>query len=262
MTSAGRSAALLFVAVAGGAMLLGALPISAGLIGAPALAAIAVPVQRQLSRHIAPRVAALLLVVVTWIALVLPAAWMVHIAIHQAPAGIAQVRHALEHVPTISLGGEVLTVDTLVARAGAQTWGVVTSSIGPALGTVVHVVTDLSIALIGLFFLLLNADAAWKAARDWLPFSPDGNASLERVFVSVTRATVLGSLTSSALQGLSIGVGLWLTGNGAPAFWGMVAAFSTLVPIVGNAIIWVPAVVTEIVRGIIRRLSSSWSLAS
>jgi predicted PurR-regulated permease PerM len=31
-------------------------------------------------------------------------------------------------------------------------------------------------------------------------------------------------------------------------FWGVVAAFSTLVPIVGNALVWVPATVAPLVR--------------
>lgn len=39
-----------------------------------------------------------------------------------------------------------------------------------------------------------------------------------------------------------------MVGNGAPAFWGIVAGFTTLVPVVGNAIVWVPAVITQVVQ--------------
>src|SRR5262249_20937928 len=126
--------------------------------------------------------------------------------------------------------------------------GWASTAIGPALGSIVHGIVDLSIALLGLYFLLVGGDAAWRAVRQRLPFSPDGSDELGRVFVNVTRATLLGTLTSAALQGFSVGVGLRVTGNAAPAFWGIVAGFATLVPVVGNALIWVPAVVVLLVQ--------------
>jgi predicted PurR-regulated permease PerM len=39
-----------------------------------------------------------------------------------------------------------------------------------------------------------------------------------------------------------------LIGNNAAAFWGLVAAFATLIPVVGNALVWVPAVVAPLVQ--------------
>jgi predicted PurR-regulated permease PerM len=109
-------------------------------------------------------------------------------------------------------------------------------------------VINVSIALLGLFFLLATDDAAWNAMKRRLPFSPDGSDELRHVFSSAARATLLGTLSSAALQGTSIGIGLALTGNSAPAFWGVVAAFSTLIPVVGNAVVWVPAVIGPLVR--------------
>src|SRR5262249_54270047 len=129
-----------------------------------------------------------------------------------------------------------------------KSFGWLSSAVGPALGNVGHGIVNLSIALLGLYFLLISGDAAWQAVRRRLPFSPQGNEKLGHVFVSVTRATLLGTLSSATLQGASIGIGLRLIGNGAPAFWGIVAGFSTLVPVVGNALVWVPAVVTTLMQ--------------
>jgi predicted PurR-regulated permease PerM len=114
------------------------------------------------------------------------------------------------------------------------------------LGSVGHGILNLSIALLGLYFLLLSNDAAWRAVRGVLPFSTQGSEELRGVFVNVTKATLIGTLSSAALQGLSIGIGLRVTGNSAPAFWGFVAGFATLVPVVGNALVWVPAVVADL----------------
>jgi predicted PurR-regulated permease PerM len=37
-------------------------------------------------------------------------------------------------------------------------------------------------------------------------------------------------------------------GTAAPAFWGSVGAFATLIPFVGNALVWLPAVAAPAVR--------------
>ena len=122
------------------------------------------------------------------------------------------------------------------------------TALGPAAGNIAHGVLNLSIALLGLYFLLASGDAAWLAVRRRLPFSASGSDELRVVFGDVTRATVLGAILSAGLQGLSIGVGLSLIGNDAPVLWGIVAGFTTLVPVVGNALVWVPAVVVTLVR--------------
>src|SRR5262249_13772140 len=121
--------------------------------------------------------------------------------------------------------------------------------VGPTLGIVAHSLLDLSIALLGLYFLLAAGDAPWRAVRERLPFSRDGSDALRGVFVNVTRATLPGTPSSAALPGFAVGLGLRFTGNTAPALWGIVAGFTTLVPVVGNALVWVPAVVALLVQG-------------
>jgi predicted PurR-regulated permease PerM len=247
MTREGRSAALLFVGVAAAVVVAGALPFAAGIVGAPALAALGGPMQRRLSRHIASHVSALLLVIAAWVCVTIPVGWLAVIVIRQAPTAIEQVHRAAERLPKSAMIG-TMPADSVVAQAAAKSWQLVTGSVGPALGAGARVMTDLSIALLGLYFLLMAGDKWWRTVREWLPFSPEGSDSLRDVFSSVTRSTVFGSLTSAIVQGASIGVGLWLTGNDAPAFWGAVAAFCTLVPVVGNALVWVPAIVVTIVH--------------
>jgi predicted PurR-regulated permease PerM len=139
-------------------------------------------------------------------------------------------------------------IDTLVARVGSMSLGWVSSAVGPALGAITRGILNTSIALLGLYFLLVAGDAPWRVIKQRLPFSAAGSDELRDVFVNVTRATLLGTLSSAALQGFAIGIGLRLIGNGAPAFWGIVAGFTTLVPVVGNALVWVPAVIAQLVQ--------------
>ena len=245
MTRSDRSAALLLVGIAIAVTVAGALPLAAGLVGAPALAAIGGPMYRRMSARVAPRISALMLVAFAWACATIPTGWLAAIVIRQAPAAIEQVHRAAERVPKSAMIG-TMPADSVVVQAATRSWQFVSGSVGPALAAGARIVTDLSISLLGLYFLLTTGDVWWRTVRDWLPFSPAGSDSLRDVFVGVTRSTVFGSLTSAAVQGASIGVGLWLTGNDASVFWGTVAAFCTLVPVVGNALVWVPATVLTV----------------
>lgn len=242
-------AALLLVATSIAVTLVGVLPVAAGLVAAPALAVVCRPLQDRLSARISAHWAALLILIGVWLVLVVPGAWVSALAIQQVPGALHQVQQAAAElrVRPMLLGN--VSVDTLMARAGSMSIGWVSTALGPALATITRGIANLSIALLGLYFLLVGGEAPWSTVRRCLPFSPEGSDELRHVFINVTRGTLLGTLSSAALQGVSIGVGLRVTGNGAPVFWGIVAAFTTLVPVVGNALVWVPTVIVLVVQG-------------
>ena len=68
-------------------------------------------------------------------------------------------------------------------------------------------------------------------------------------FLSVTRATVKGTLLIGVVQGTINGIGFWVVGLPAPAFWGAVMIILSVVPAIGGALIWVPAAVWLVVTG-------------
>jgi predicted PurR-regulated permease PerM len=71
---------------------------------------------------------------------------------------------------------------------------------------------------------------------------------LER-FVSVTRATLKGSLLIGIIQGALAGLAFWLAGIPGAAFWGTITAVVSIIPAIGSAIIWVPMVIYLLVTG-------------
>ncbi len=245
---AGRRAALLLVSAGALFLLYGALPIAAGLVAAPALAAVVRPLHARLARRVGSTRGALIVVALLFIGLVLPGAWLASRAVRQVPTALADVHRRLDDVKLSLPSSAHMNVDSLMAKAVPASAHWLSSVLGPALGAVGHGVVNLSIALLGLFFLLATGEAGWQAVRRRLPFSTQGSDDLRRTFTSAARATLLGSLASAALQGTSIGIGLRLIGNGAPAFWGVVGSFTTLIPVVGNSLVWVPAVIAPLMR--------------
>ena len=61
-------------------------------------------------------------------------------------------------------------------------------------------------------------------------------------FVSVTRATLRGSLLIGGLQGLLTGIGFAVAGVPGAAFWGTIVVVLSVIPGIGAPIVWLPAV--------------------
>ena len=177
---AGYRAALLLVLAGAVIALYGALPIIGGLVAAPALAAVFRPAHRHLARRVGSSAGALILVAGLWLGLVLPGAWFLTLCARQLPAAVTDVHR---HVEALRASGPVspsLNVDSLIAKARASSAGVISATVGPALAAVAHGVMNLSIALLGLFFLLATDDAAWNAVKRRLPFTRAGSDRVTR----------------------------------------------------------------------------------
>jgi predicted PurR-regulated permease PerM len=115
-------------------------------------------------------------------------------------------------------------------------------------GTVVFLF-DFAILLYAMFFFFLHGRSWLRTILAYLPFSDeDGERLLER-FVSVTRATVKGTLLIGAIQGTINGIAFWVVGLPAPAFWGAVMIILSVIPAIGGALVWVPAAIWLAVTG-------------
>jgi predicted PurR-regulated permease PerM len=111
------------------------------------------------------------------------------------------------------------------------------------MGSAAAATGNLAVTFLCLYFVLRSGDALWLRARRYLPFSIENSELLRHDLHRVTQATVLGMLLSAALQGASMAIGFRLAGLQGPIFWGVVTAFASVLPVVGSALVWVPAVV-------------------
>ena len=104
------------------------------------------------------------------------------------------------------------------------------------------------VAHFGLYFLLVYAKEWWLIVRSWIPFSPMRAEHLRIEFHDVTYATIWGILLTAVLQGTVVGLAFWLVGLQRPAFWGIVTAFLSVLPILGSALVWAPGAVVLLMR--------------
>ncbi len=115
-------------------------------------------------------------------------------------------------------------------------------------GTVLFIL-DFAIMLYAMFFFYTEGPGYLRTLLAYLPFSDADNERLIQRFVSVTRATVKGTLLIGVIQGTINGTAFAIVGLPAPAFWGAVMIVLSLVPVVGGALIWVPAAAWLVITG-------------
>lgn len=95
-----------------------------------------------------------------------------------------------------------------------------------------------------IIFYFLKDGKSWK--QSLIALSPLGDREDEKIIseliVSIN-AVMRGYLLIALIQGILMGVGLWLFNIPNPALWGVVAAIASLLPTFGTAVISIPAVI-------------------
>jgi predicted PurR-regulated permease PerM len=62
-------------------------------------------------------------------------------------------------------------------------------------------------------------------------------------------ANFYGSVAVAGLQGSLTGLAFWALGIDSPVLWGLITALFSLVPMVGSALVWVPASIVLLLTG-------------
>ncbi|MGB8543229.1 MAG: AI-2E family transporter [Candidatus Acidiferrales bacterium] len=142
--------------------------------------------------------------------------------------------------------GDLTTAIHRYADAGA---GYMAARVGTVLRNTAMFLFHLTVVILAMFYLFRDGDAIVARLREVLPFEKAHrdrmiNETRELIFASVTS-----SLVAAVAHGVLGGLAFGLTGIHAPIFWGVMMGFFSLIPLVGSALIWVPAAISLMVDG-------------
>jgi predicted PurR-regulated permease PerM len=107
----------------------------------------------------------------------------------------------------------------------------------------------LFVLLYALYYFLVDGPEILRGVLSHIPLSNEQKDELMERFVSVTRATLRGSLFIGLIQGTMAGLAFWAAGVPGPALWGAVMIVFSILPAIGPAVIWVPAVIYLFIVG-------------
>ncbi len=100
---------------------------------------------------------------------------------------------------------------------------------------------DLFIVIFALFFMFRDSEEIVRGAGHLLPFDEAIQEEMLRESRDLIFASVAVALVIAVLQGALGGLAFTVGGISSPIFWAVLIAFFSLVPVVGSALIWVPA---------------------
>ena len=129
---------------------------------------------------------------------------------------------------------------------------------GELIGTMSHfLISRLSTATLGavnllfmafamlytMFFFLMDGDKLLHKILYYLPLHDQDERLMLNKFTSVTRATLKGTAVIGILQGGLAGIAFWVVGIPSSVFWGTIMAVLSIIPGIGTALVWGPAVI-------------------
>ncbi|MBX7541709.1 AI-2E family transporter [Qipengyuania sphaerica] len=252
---------LLFLALVTIAALVVVLPFLNPLLWASLAAIMFQPLFRWFEdrRRGKPTQAALLTLLVIFVAVILPAMWIGGTAIDEATrlflafrdgqidvamyfdqifgALPASIQAALDSAGFGDLG-DVQQRATAFVQASLGLIAQQAIAIG---GSIFGFVLAFAIGLYVAFFLIRDGRQIVDTLLHALPMERGVADRLAERFISIVRATIKGSVVVGLVQGALGAITFWIVGIPSVMLLGVVMAIASLLPAVGPAIVWVPA---------------------
>lgn len=125
----------------------------------------------------------------------------------------------------------------------------ITAHLSAILSSVLAIATGIVLIFISLFFFLRDGE---KFKNTLISLSPLADKYDELIFKKIKltiNATTRGVILVALVQGLLSGIGMWVFGIPNPTLWGSISAIASLVPGLGTAIIFIPAVAYTYISG-------------
>jgi predicted PurR-regulated permease PerM len=110
-------------------------------------------------------------------------------------------------------------------------------------------ILNLFVMLYAMFFFFKDGKKILERIFYYLPLSDEDETGMLARFSSITRATIKGTVVIGIIQGTLAGIAFWLAGIQGAAFWGTIMTILSIVPGIGAALVWVPAVIILFISG-------------
>lgn len=117
------------------------------------------------------------------------------------------------------------------------------------LSAITEIIISLLVMLFSMYYFFKDGDSIVKKLGNLSPLPSVYEGQLFAKIKGMVKAVVFGVFVTAIAQGLVGGIGFAIAGISNPVFWGTSIAFFSLVPVVGTAIIWVPAVIVLLIMG-------------
>jgi predicted PurR-regulated permease PerM len=212
------------------------------------------PLHERLEKKMMPNSAALLSTLSVTVLLIVPAIIVLVFATRQAIEASARVQTALmdpdkelsmhtvawirAHLPTAWQDADF---SQPIKQGAERVAAFLAGNFAGLLKNLTTFFVNLFIVVFSLFFMFRDGESIVRGVRHLIPFDESIQTDMLTESRDLIFASVAVGLVIACLQGLLGGLAFTIGGIPTAVFWGVLMAFFSLVPVVGSALIWVPA---------------------
>jgi len=106
---------------------------------------------------------------------------------------------------------------------------------------IIWFIISFMIFFFALYYFFKDGDVFVKKLMDLSPLPEKHERTVFKKFKEVSLAMIFGIFFTAVIQGTLAGIGYAVVGLNNPIFWATATGLFSLVPLVGTAIVWVPA---------------------
>lgn len=135
---------------------------------------------------------------------------------------------------------EIAAVDLSAIGKSVATWAF--KNVGNVFSSSTQLILNMFIFFLCLYYLLVNRERLYDEALALSPLENETDKMLLKRIVNTIRGVVFGVLLVAIIQGIIAGIGMTIFGVPGSLIWGALTAVAGLVPMLGTAIVLIPAV--------------------
>jgi predicted PurR-regulated permease PerM len=215
-----------------------------GFLGAIMFYVLFRPLMRHMTqvRKMKKGVAATLIILLSFFIIMLPVFFLASMMVPKITMLVSQGSLTMDAVQAADArireltGFKILTEENI-----AKLQDTITSFITGFLGESLNMLTDVALLYLFLYYMLINSGRLEEQLETNIPFTKEKIDHFSRELEDQTKSNAVGIPLLAICQGLFAALGYWIFGIPEPMFWGIMTGMFSLLPVIGSALIWLPA---------------------
>lgn len=139
-------------------------------------------------------------------------------------------------------------IDKMVMNATAGFGKQLLNQSGHIMGNLGALIANFFLMILVFFFVIRDQDALLDKFLHLFPLNNTQEEQIMTKIKDVAKSALLGTLATALAQGIAGGIIFTICGFPG-LFWGAIMVFASLIPVVGSALIWVPAFLLLLATG-------------
>ncbi|HBK34710.1 MAG: hypothetical protein UU08_C0012G0007 [Candidatus Uhrbacteria bacterium GW2011_GWE2_40_58] len=149
--------------------------------------------------------------------------------------------HKIYQLLPVYVQEQILSIDLQTVGLNVAQW--IIDNIGGLFSSTSRFLLNIFLFFIALYYLLVDRKKLHIEILALSPFDNEVDAKIIHRIASTIRHVVFGILVLAIIQGLFAGIGMTIFGVPGSVIWGAFTIIAALVPLVGSALVLVPAVI-------------------